>query len=175
MSVKTIAIVCMLTAAFFGSGFFGFGAYAAALDLDRLAGLYTHGFINRRIDGTKYWSDDVLEVVKLSPSTAYIRAHLQFFNGHQCGISGVAEVEGPSLIYREPGTECELGLTIGGGKITFNDKDGHCREESCGMRGMYTGQNFKLSTRRAITYMAKLLASFQYLAAIQEYQARREK
>lgn len=168
--VRVIAIVCMLAAAFFGSP-----AYAADLDLDRLAGLYTHHFINGRIDGSQYWSDDALEVVKLSSGTAYIRVRLEFFNGHHCAMSAVAEVDGASLTYREPGTQCVLGLTIGGGKVVFDDKDGHCRAESCGMRGMYTGQSFKLSTRRPITYMPKLLASFQYLAAIKEYQTRREK
>jgi hypothetical protein len=168
--VTMTAIVCMAAAAFFGSA-----AYAGDLDLDRLAGLYTQGFINGRIDGSKYWSDDALEVAKLSPSTAYIRVHLEFFNGHQCSMWGVAEVEGPSLTYRQPGTQCELGLTIGGGKITFNDKGGQCRAVSCGMRGMYTGQSFKLSTRRPISYMPKLLASFQYLDAVEEYRVRRGK
>src|SRR5215469_3547060 len=168
--VRMLAIVCMLAAAFFRSA-----AHAADLDLDRLTGLYTHGFINGRIDGSKYWSDDALEIVKLSPSTAYIHADLKFFNGHQCSIFGVAEVECSSLIYREPGTQCELGLSIGDGKITFNDKESRCRAETCGMRGMYTGQSFELSSRRPISYMPKLLASSQYVAAIQEHQARREK
>ena len=71
--VRVIAIVCGLAAAFFGSA-----AYTADLNLDRLAGLYTHGFINGRIDASKYWSDDVFEVVRLSSGTAYIRGHLEF-------------------------------------------------------------------------------------------------
>ena len=160
----------MAAAAFFGSA-----AYAGDLDLDRLAGLYTNGFMNGRIDGSKYWSDDVLEVVKLSPSTAYFRVHLQFFNGHQCGMWGVADVEGRSLTYRQPGTQCVLGITMANGKIAFNDKDGQCRAISCGMRGMYAGQSFQLSTRRPISYMPKLLASSQYLDALEEYRARRGK
>ncbi|HEV2186980.1 MAG TPA: hypothetical protein VGR70_07215, partial [Stellaceae bacterium] len=110
--------------------------------------------------------------VKLTPNTAYIRIHLEFFNGHQCSIWGIAEVVGQSLVYREPSSQCELSVSLAGGRITFADQDGHCREETCGMRGMYNGQSFRLSSRRPISYMPKLLASDQYLAAIEEYQAR---
>jgi len=167
--VRAIAIGCALATAFLGSA-----AFAAELDIDRLAGLYTYGFMNGNIEGHKYWSDDVLEIVKLSPNTAYINIRLEFFNGHQCSLSGVAEAAGPSLVYSDPKNQCELHLDVADGKITFEDKDGHCRDQSCGMRGMYTGEKFKLSSRRPITYMPKLLASFQYLEAIKEYQARHE-
>ena len=167
--VRAIAIGCALAAAYFGTA-----AFSAELDIDRVAGLYTHGFMNGNIEGGKYWSDEALEIVKLSPKTAYIRIHLEFFNGHQCSIWGVAEVEGQSLTYREPRTQCELSLMIGGDRITFADKDNHCRDGSCGVRGLYTGQGFKLSSRRPISYMSKLLASFEYLDAIKEYQARHE-
>ncbi|HEV2185931.1 MAG TPA: hypothetical protein VGR70_01910, partial [Stellaceae bacterium] len=101
--VRVIAIGCALVAAFWGAA-----AFCAELDIDRVAGLYTHGFMNGNNEGGKYWSDDALEIVKLTPNTAYIRIHLEFFNGHQCSIWGIAEVVGQSLVYREPSSQCEL-------------------------------------------------------------------
>ena len=147
-------------------------ADAADLNLDQITGRYFHGFANGNTEGGRYWSEDILEIVKISPTTAYFRTHLEFFNGHQCGLSGVAEVIGPSLIYRQADPPCELDLTVGGGKITFNDHDQKCREQSCGMRGEYSGAAFKLSGRRKIRYLTKLLASDEYLNAIKDYNAR---
>jgi hypothetical protein len=147
-------------------------AGAADLDLNRVAGLYVSTFMNGDIAGDKYWSDDVLEIVKVSRSTAYFRTYLSFFNGHECSLSGVAQVAGQSLVYADPKIQCELRLDVANGKITFADKDGACRQWNCGMRGMFNGEKFKLSSRRRITYMAKLLASVQYLDAVKEYQAR---
>jgi hypothetical protein len=151
-------------------------ADAADLDLGRVAGVYIEGFMNGNVEGGKYWSDNVLEIVKLSPSTAYFRTYLAFFNGHQCAIWGVAEVMGQSLVYRNPETQCELYLNVGDGKITFDDKDGHCRIGTCGNRGMYGSdtfkESFKLTSRRPIRYLPTLLASQQYLAALKDYQAR---
>jgi hypothetical protein len=152
-------------------------ADGADLDPGRVAGVYIRGFMNGNMEGGKYWSDDVLEIVKLSPNAAYFRTYLEFFNGHRCAIWGVAEVTGQSLVYRNPETQCELHLDVADGKIAFDDKDGHCRIGTCGNRGMYGSEtfreSFKLNSRRQIRYMSKLLASQQYLDAMKEYRARR--
>ena len=64
-------------------------ANGAEFNLDKIArALHLSGFMNGNIEGGKYWSDDVLEIVKLTPNTAYIRIHLEFFNGHQCSLPG---------------------------------------------------------------------------------------
>jgi len=171
--VRAIAIFCAAATAFFV-----FTARAADLDLDRVAGVYIEGFMNGNMEGGKYWSDDILEIVKLSPNTAYFRTYLAFFNGHQCAIWGVAEVTGQSLVYRNSETQCELHLDAADGKITFYDKDGYCRSGTCGNRGMYGSdtfkESFKLTSRRPIRYMPALLASEQYLGALKEYQARQQ-
>jgi hypothetical protein len=169
--VRAIAICCAAATAFCV-----FTADAADLDLGRVAGVYIEGFMNGNMEGGKYWSDDILEIVKLSPNTAYFRTYLAFFNGHQCAIWGVAEVTGPSLVYRNPETQCELHLDVADGKIAFDDKHGHCRLGTCGNRGMYGSEtfkeSFKLTSRRPIRYMPKLLASQQYLTALKDYQDR---
>ena len=60
--------------------------------------------------------------------------------------------------------------------IAFDDKHGHCRLGTCGNRGMYGSEtfkeSFKLTSRRPIRYMPKLLASQQYLTALKDYQDR---
>jgi hypothetical protein len=148
------------------------GAPAAELDLDKVAGLYVNGFMNGNIEGHRYWSDDVLEIVKLSPATAYFQTHLAFFNGHLCSLWGVAGAEGRSLVYRQPTWHCVLRLDVADGKISLADEGGHCRDQTCGNRGMYDREAFSLKSRRPIRYMRKLLASEQYLSALKEYQSR---
>jgi hypothetical protein len=148
------------------------GARGAELDLDKIAGLYVSGFMNGNIEGHRYWSDDALEIVKLSPATAYFRTHLEFFNGHLCSLWGVAEAEGQSLVYRQPELQCVLRLDVAGGKISLVDEGGHCRDQTCGNRGMYDREAFSLKSRRSIRYMQKLLASEQYLSALKEYRSR---
>ena len=57
-------------------------ALAANVNVDTLAGVYKKTFQNGNISGGKYQSEDILEIVKISPATAYVRTHLEFFNGH---------------------------------------------------------------------------------------------
>ena len=148
-------------------------AMAADLDIDKIAGVYKKQFKNGNISGDKYTSEDILEIVKVSPTTAYVKTHLEFFNGHVCNIQGVADREGSALVYHGPknieGHLCELSVQIKQGKITLNDKDGHCAIGSCGNRGMYNGTAFELKRRRTIRYMDMLLKSDDYKAAVAEH------
>ena len=99
-------------------------AFAAAINIDALAGVYKRTFENGNIDGGKYQSENILEIVKVSPSAAYVRTHLEFFNGHVCNIWGVAKVEGDALVYHgetnSQGKACMLSVKIGG-------RQGHAR------------------------------------------------
>src|ERR1700684_1277824 len=87
----------------------------AAFDPARIAGPYGHHFRHGHLDGSAYCSADVREIVKLDPNRAYIRAELQFYNGHQCSISGIAHEEARGLVYRErepnfEGAHCVLEI-----------------------------------------------------------------
>ena len=148
-------------------------AFAAAINIDALAGVYKKTFKNANISGDKYVSEDILEIVKITPTTAYVRTHLEFFNGHVCNIWGVADVEGDALVYHgetnSQGNRCVLSVKVAGGKVTLNDKDGACAIGTCGNRGMYNGTAFKLKTRRAIRYMDVLRNSDQYKDAVDEH------
>lgn len=148
-------------------------AWAASVNIDTVAGVYKKTFKNGTIDGNKYQSEDILEIMKVTPSAAYVRTHLEFFNGHICNIWGVANVEGDALVYHgetnSKGKQCLLSVRSKGGKVTLGDKDGACAIETCGARGMYNGTAFELKTRRPIRYMDVLLKSDEYKDAIDEH------
>jgi hypothetical protein len=148
-------------------------ALAANVNIDTLAGVYKKTFPNGTIDGNKYQSEDILEIVKVSPTTAYVRTHLEFFNGHVCNIWGVAKLEGDALVYHgetnQQGKPCLLSVRVQAGKVTLDDKDGACAIGTCGNRGMYNGTAFELKKRRAIRYMDVLVNSDQYKDAIDEH------
>jgi hypothetical protein len=150
-------------------------AFAAArLDIDSIAGVYKQRFENGLVTGETYESENVVEVVKVSPTAAYVRADLEFYNGHQCAIRGIAKLEGDALVYRpteriEGFGPCELSLSVKDGKLAFGDKDGACRSYYCGARGGFDGIAFPLASRRTIRYMPRLLASREYAAAMKEF------
>lgn len=151
---------------------FGSLAYAAVPNVDAIAGVYKQRFKNGLVSGEKYESEDILEIVKVSPASAYVRAHLEFFNGHQCNINGVAKADGDALVYRgdtdSQGKQCMLSVKVSGGKIVLDDKDGACARQTCGARGMYNRKSFALSKKRAIRYMDRLKKSDEYLDALDE-------
>ena len=164
-----VGIVALAVA---GSALLGSLAYAAGVNVDAIAGVYKDRFRNGLVSGEKFESEDILEIVKVSPTSVYVRAHYEFFNGHQCNINGVAKADGDALVYRgdkdSKGAQCVLSVKVSGGKITLDDKDGVCGRETCGARGMYNGKSFALSKKRAIRYMDKLKKSDEYLDALDE-------
>ena len=160
-------------AAIVAIGMLAIPALAADGPIETLAGVYKTQFKNGNISGDKYDSEDILEIVKVSPKTAYIRTHLEFFNGHVCNIWGVAKVEGDGLVYHREtnsqGKPCLLSMKVQAGKVTLDDKDGACAIGTCGNRGMYNGTAFELKKRRAIRYMDVLENSDQYKDAVDEH------
>jgi hypothetical protein len=148
-------------------------AFGANVNIDALAGVYKKTFPNGTIDGNKYQSEDILEIVKISPASAYVRTHLEFFNGHVCNIWGVAKLEGDALVYHgetnSQGKQCLLSIRVQADKVTLDDKDGACAIGTCGNRGMYNGTAFELKKRRAIRYMDVLVNSDQYKDAVDEH------
>jgi hypothetical protein len=166
--MKRTAAVAMIMAAL------ALPATAADFNIDKLAGVYKHRFKNGNIAGDKYESEDILEIVKVSPAAAYARIHLDFFNAHVCDVWGVANVEGDALVYRAKkenvqGKLCVLSIRVKNGKVALEDQDGACAIGTCGNRGMYNGTSFDLKRRRAIRYMDVLLKSDQYKDSIDEH------
>lgn len=147
-------------------------ADSSRLDIDSISGVYKEQFKNSTIDDNEYISENILEIVKYSQNSAYLRMHLEFFNGHMCVFRGIAEIENDSLVYRSTnkvGDQCELRAKILDGSIVFDDVGGHCRIHNCGMRGVLDSASFPLNNKRSIRYMDILLKSKQYKDSVAEY------
>jgi hypothetical protein len=148
-------------------------AQAADLVLDKVVGVYKKSFQNGLVTGEKYRSENTLEIIKVSPTTAFFRTQLEFFNGHECSLSGVAVVHDKTLIYRGDNNagnkQCVMTLQFDKGKISFDDQDGICQSMSCGARGGYSGITFATARRRTIRDVAAIVKSDEYKDAIAEF------
>jgi hypothetical protein len=164
---------CILLASLVAVAMTAARADAAGLDIDKVTGVYKKAFRNGDTSGEKYTSENILEIVKLSPTTAYFRVHLEFFNGHLCEESGVARVKDRALVYHgevnTEGKQCVLSFQLVKGKMTLGDEGGACRAGTCGARGGYDFVEFDMKRRRSIRYMKRLLNSEEYKAAIEEF------
>jgi len=151
-----------------------------APDLVQAAGVYKHRFENGDVTGDKYPSEDILELVQLSPKTAYFRIHSEFFNGHECNISGIADLMPDALTYFGPanadnqGNPCTLKFRATATGLTLEDVADACRVGNCGARGGFgdgTDVDFPYARRRVIRYMARLKASREFADAMKEHAA----
>ena len=115
------------------SAIFGSLAYAAGVNVDAIAGVYKHRFKNALVSGEKYKSEDILEIVKVSPTSVYVSAHLEFFNGHECAINGVAKADGNALVYRgetnAEGKQCLLSVKVSGEQDHARRQGRHLRHD----------------------------------------------
>lgn len=143
--------------------------------VQQLAGRYNHHFLNGLVDGSNYWSDDVVEIVPVAENAAYVRVSLQFYNGHDCGMSGVAQAEGGKLVYHDPSApilkgerKCVMSLSRQGGNLLIDD-DGNTCKDYCGVRGSLMNDTLPWKSKRPITYMATLKASSEYNDALKAW------
>jgi hypothetical protein len=126
-------------------------ASAGTASAGDFAGRYTLTKDNGLVDGETFKSTDVLDIIALDETRAFLNAELLFFNGHMCSISGLASMEGMTLVLRGtadglyPG--CALTLSRKGDQLTFTDPDGMCTKASCGARGSYTDYAMPLAGR----------------------------
>jgi hypothetical protein len=148
---------------------------AASAPPSSLAGVYKHRFENGDVTGRKYMSEDILEIVPVGPDAMYFREHRNFFNGHTCGINGIAHSQAGEFVYRsrDPapayagGPTCVIHLRREGPVVYAGDVDGGCAA-FCGARGSLRGSSFPFSARRPIRYLPRLKASREFKAAIAE-------
>lgn len=152
-------------------------AGAASLGVvDRMAGVYKRRFQNAMVSGETYTSEDVVEIVKVTADTAYVRAHLDYANGHSCGIYGIARRDGDGLTYRNPvgseNRECRLHVALQGKSLLIDDDGGSCFNY-CGVRGTLSKVQLPAASKRPIRYMARLLKSEEYKAAMDEYRGKK--
>lgn len=147
---------------------------AAPDPVHELAGRYSHHFRNGLVTGETFYSDDVAEIVPVDARHAYVRFALNFYNGHECSLSGVAEAKGRELVYHDlgnvsgDGSICRLHITRGPKGLTWNDEDGTCKSY-CGARGSFLGDSLPWASKRPISYLGRLKGSTDYRQAITEW------
>lgn len=151
-----------------------------------IEGVYKHRFKSGIITppGTpeaSYMAEDVIEVVRYDDTHVYLRAHLDFFNGHSCGISGIAARENGGFVFHDPepplegDAQCRLRVRKVGDKLRLTDRvtpDGvsTCRSY-CGARGSLSDYSIPLAKRRPIRYLDRLKSSREYRKAIEDLAA----
>ncbi len=141
---------------------------ASAEDLGhRTSGLY----VKKDAEG----ANNVMEIVPLSRSRAYIRIKTFWANYALCEASGVFAVESDRFVYqnRQGPEPCEMTVSLDHGRWKFavtqipSGEDLQVCLGSCGARGSFSRESrLRLSQRRPIRYMPKLLASPHYEAAL---------
>ncbi len=152
------------------------GATAASSPVAALAGRYSWHFQNALVSGESYPSDDVVEIVPVDATHAYVRFTLNFYNGHSCALAGIAAAEGSKLVYREPADRadddrCTLSIRRDGAELRWDDR-GSCKPY-CGARGSFVTGDLPWSSRRAIRYLPRLKASSEYRNALIEWRTGR--
>jgi hypothetical protein len=147
----------------------------SAAFLTQVAGVYKARFQNGNIDGDKYQSEDILEVVPIDDRAAYVRMDLEFFNGHSGKIYGIATYEKNSLIYdngKQGDDRCVVEYVWSSDKVVTRadyEKTPGCLAYH-GARGGFDQVQFLVKTKRAIRYMQRLKDSREFKDAVEKYQ-----
>jgi len=138
-----------------------------------LAGRYYRQFTDALVTGEKYTGEDIVEIVPVASNAAYIRIHLDYYNGHNCGIYGVAQTHDDELVYRDPdpdydGGHCVLRVKRTGSSLLIDDGNGTC-SSSCGARGTLSDVKLPYGSKRPIRYLSRIKASREYRWALEEW------
>lgn len=151
-------------------------ASPAVQAMERIAGVYKHRFMSGVIvpgkDETEsYQAENIVEIVPYDRDHVYVRVHLDFFNGHSCGIYGMARFEDGMFVYRDPAPPivgdfpCVLKVGEKDGMLTLTDRSppnaGRTCEAYCGARGSLNYE-IGMDKRRPIRYLERLKGSRQY-------------
>jgi hypothetical protein len=150
MTGKTAIIALMLVAAPLSAGL----AATALVDLNKVAGVYTDRFRNALVSGETYMDSNTLAIIPLTPERVFFSTDLHFYNGHTCGLSGIATIQGRELVFREKepfaDKRCVLRIQPGRTAIRMEDSDFSC-SAYCGVRGSFNGVSFPMTKRKRLT------------------------
>jgi hypothetical protein len=151
----------------------------SAAFLARAAGVYKSQFQNGDINGDRYQSEDILEVVPVDDHAAYVRMELEFYNGHSGSIYGVATYGKNSLVYdngKQGEDRCVVEYVWAADMVIT--KADYEKTPGCttyhGARGSLDGAMFQVKKKQTIRYMDRLKGSAQFKAAMEEYRKARQ-
>ncbi len=160
---------------------FGIGAENSATAsqiIKKIEGVYKERFENALVSGEKYQSEDIIEIVPYSSDSIYFRISLQFYNGHSCGIYGIAKYNENAFIYKsgDEQTEqriCTLKISADENALRITDRltptSASTCSAYCGARGSLGKYDVSLDNKRKIRYMPIILKSRQYTEAVDEH------
>ena len=145
--------------------------------LSEVAGVYKKRFKNSTVNDEDYESEDILEIVPINKTAAYVRMELAFFNGHSCSLSTVFEYESNRAFiafaddYRAPGYGCTMKMEVGYKALRFLDisKGANDCKIHCGARGSLDEVEFTRSKKRKIRYMSRLVNGRHFKSATENY------
>jgi hypothetical protein len=127
------------------------GGSARANDamLARIEGRYAVSRMLQEIGGARQNATDELLLARKSATEAWFRVQLFGGNLHVCTLAGVANVEGPRLVYRDKDASetCRLSIEFGRGRVSFRDPGNSCRTY-CGAHVAFDGISMPLSIRQ---------------------------
>jgi hypothetical protein len=164
----------------------GASAQEPAQLMEKMAGVYKHRFMSATITPGKapgeadepYQAEDVIEIVPYDADHVYVRAHLDFYNGHICDVAGMARYEHGVFVYRDNLSlsvagypPCTLKVGVEHGQLTLTDRAtpdaaSSCRAY-CGARGSLD-YSIGMDKRRTIRYLDRLKASREYKRAVDD-------
>lgn len=126
-------------------------AGALADPVQKLAGGYKRTFQLALVNGERYIGAHRIEIVPVAPGAAFLRAELDFSNGHSCNLLGIAKAEGDALVFRPKrdipnNLTCVLTVRRKGRDLSVDDGDGGCKSY-CGSRGTMSGITMPLASR----------------------------
>lgn len=170
-----------------------FAAQANALKMIKdIEGVYKQRFTNAMMTPGKapfeadqyFQSEDIIEVMRHDDQHIYLRAELNFYNGHTCSIYGIARFEKNAFVYRvsalsaEKASVCTLTVTPTADSLRISDRiqpDGvaTCRAY-CGVRGSLSDLIMPMKVKRPIRYQTRILKSRQYQSAVAAFQQAQE-
>lgn len=182
----TLRFLVLLLAA---SGACAASTQAPARLTEQMAGVYKERFMSATITPGKapgeadvpYQAENVVEIVPYDADHVYVRAHLDFYNGHMCDIAGMGRYEHGAFVYHDPAPSwspasppCALKVSVEHGKLTLTDRPtpdapASCRAY-CGVRGALE-YAIGMDKRRSIRYLDRLKASREYNKAIDDLHA----
>jgi hypothetical protein len=150
-------------------------AQAEPLTIRDLAGIYR---VPVRVDflhpKRPLRTEHILEIIPYGQGNFYINTKI---NGHHaCTLSGIAEVEGPRLVYRsvpgedDPWPACTFSVRLQANKIVFDDAEGACRKLYCGVSAGFEGVSFDAKFRRPVGSLSKIRSSAGYEEAVEVYE-----